>query len=179
MPRHIGPNRGDGDRINPFEDEDATQETTIGDDGSVTIVQEATDRDGETISREITIEDDADGGVDLTFSFTNAGGEAKEKTQSIDETEDGTVTITSTGTNRDGEEVTKTVEISEGDDGFVFTVTRTDAEGEEETFTNTMMAEGLLDGVEELSVETVTTALLEHKGIDLADVDFSGIEDFA
>jgi polyribonucleotide nucleotidyltransferase len=179
MPPHAGPHRGQGEHQSPFQGEDASQTVTIEDDGSVSILQEATNRDDEAIEREITVEDDTDAGVDITVSGTNREGEEVSRTVSVDEGEDGGVDITSSFTNRDGEEVTRTVEIDEGEDGFVFTVTITDEDGEEEIIDDPRGGDRLAENLEELTVEDVVTAMLELQGVDTSGVDFSGIDDFA
>lgn len=168
-----------GKRPNPFQDEEATQSSVTNGDGSVTITQEATNRDGDAISRTIDVADDASAGVDITYSRLDREGELRTREVSVDEGDDGGVDINVSSTNRDGDPVSSLVEIDEGADGFVFTITRTKADGEVVVKEDSMMLQQLLEGVEELTVETVTEALLEHQGVDLASVDFSSIDDFA
>lgn len=176
MPR--GGHKGDK-RPNPFASDEATQSSETNGDGSVTVTQEAENRDGEAISRTVDIADDTSGGVDITYTGTNPEGETRVREVSVDEGADGGVDISVSATNRDGEAVSSIVEIDEDADGFVFSITRTNADGEVKTKEDSMFLSQLLEGVEELSVASVTEALLEHQGIDLDQVDLTTIDDLA
>jgi len=182
MPRHAGPGGpGNGPNSGPrptfFSQEDATQSSETNEDGSVTITQGALNRNGDDISRTVTVEDDTDAGVDITYSRTGRDGEVHERTVSIDADEDGGVDIDISITNREGEDVTRHIEIDQGEDGFEFNVTVTDADGNVETIDDPML-EQLLSNIEELTVEAVSETLLEHHGVDVSLVDLSTIDDF-
>lgn len=158
---------------------ETTQEVVTDIDGAISIgLATATSR-GHVFERDIIITDNDTTGVDITLARTAYDDEVREHMVSIDEDVDEGVNISLDILNKDGVDVSILIEVDEAIDVFDFTTTISESGGDVTVTDSGLIWELILENVEELTVEAITEAYLEHHGVDLAGIDLSTISDFA